>query len=81
MVKKLLHTYGDGNLKDVLRTIYGKNITENVLYFEDEDDTLTVYGYIGKEEIARGSRNNQSIFVNKRYIKNKTISSSCRKCI
>ncbi|MDZ5001276.1 DNA mismatch repair protein MutL, partial [Clostridium perfringens] len=32
-----------------------------------------LYGYIGKEEIARGSRNNQSIFVNGRYIKNKTI--------
>ncbi|MDS0524526.1 DNA mismatch repair endonuclease MutL [Clostridium sp. SHJSY1] len=71
--KKVLHTYGSGNLKDVLRTVYGKSITDNLLYFESSDDILTVYGYIGKEEIARGSRNNQSIFVNGRYIKHKTI--------
>jgi DNA mismatch repair protein MutL len=71
--KKVLHTYGNGNLKDVIRTVYGKSITDNLLYFEGSDDILTIYGYIGKEEIARGSRNNQSIFVNGRYIKHKTI--------
>ncbi|MBD7911539.1 MULTISPECIES: DNA mismatch repair endonuclease MutL [Clostridium] len=71
--KKVLHTYGSGNLKDVIRTVYGKSITDNLLYFESSDDTITIYGYIGKEEIARGSRNNQSIFVNGRYIKHKTI--------
>lgn len=71
--KKVLHTFGNGNLKDVLRTIYGKNISENLIYFENPEDKITLYGYIGKEEIARGSRNNQSIFVNGRYIKHKTI--------
>ena len=71
--KKALHTYGTGDLKDVIRTIYGKKISENIIYFNKSDDDLKLYGYIGKEEIARGSRNNQSIFVNSRYIKNKTI--------
>ena len=71
--KKTLHTYGDGNLNNVIRTIYGKNISEHVLPFEYEDETLKIHGYIGKELIARGSRNNESIFVNNRYIKNKTI--------
>ena len=71
--KKTLHTYGDGNLNNVIRTIYGKNIAEHVLPFNYEDEILKVNGYIGKEIIARGSRNNESIFVNNRYIKNKTI--------
>ena len=71
--KKVLHTYGTGNLIDVIRTIYGKNISENLIYFESKEDSISLYGYIGKEEISRGSRNNQSIFVNGRYIKNKTI--------
>lgn len=71
--KKILQTYGNGKLLDVIRTIYGKSISDNVLYFEKAEDTTTIYGYIGKEEIARGSRNNQSIFVNGRYIKNKTL--------
>lgn len=71
--KKILHTYGDGNLNNVIRTIYGKSISENVLNFNFESETLKIYGYIGKEIIAKGSRNNESIFVNNRYIKNKTI--------
>ncbi len=71
--KKILHTFGNGELKDVIRTIYGKSITDNIIYFSDTSDLITVYGYIGKEEIARGSRNNQSIFVNKRYIKNRAL--------
>ncbi len=71
--KKVLHSYGTGNLIDVIRTIYGKSISENLIYFENKEDSISLYGYIGKEEIARGSRNNQSIFVNGRYIKNKTI--------
>jgi DNA mismatch repair protein MutL len=71
--KKILHTFGNGDLKDVIRTIYGKAITDNILYYDDTSDLITVYGYVGTEEIARGSRNNQSIFVNKRYIKNRSI--------
>jgi len=71
--KKILHTFGNGDLNDVIRTIYGKSITDNILYYDDTSDLITVYGYVGKEEIARGSRNNQSIFVNKRYIKNRSL--------
>lgn len=71
--KVILQTFGSGKPKDVLRTVYGKSISENILYFENVEDTITIYGFIGKEEIARGSRNNQSIFVNGRYIKHKTI--------
>ncbi|MDU1969082.1 MAG: DNA mismatch repair endonuclease MutL, partial [Clostridium perfringens] len=71
--KKVIHTFGNNNIKDTLRTIYGKSITDNIIYFEDSSDLVTIHGYIGKEDIARGSRNNQSIFVNKRYIKNKSL--------
>ncbi len=71
--KKTISTFGNGELKDVIRSIYGKNISDNIIYFEDIGDDITVYGYVGKEEIARGSRNNQSSFVNKRYIKNKAL--------
>jgi len=71
--KKIIHTYGSDNLKDVLRTVYGKNISDNLVYFEKTEDVITIYGYIGTEEIARGSRNNQSVFVNGRYIKHRAI--------
>ena len=71
--KKVVHTFGNGEIKDVIRTIYGRTISDNIIYYEDTSDLVTVYGYVGKEEIARGSRNNQSIFVNKRYVKNKSL--------
>lgn len=71
--KKVISTFGNGIVKDVLRTIYGKKISDNLIYFKNDRDFISVDGFIGKEEIARGSRNNQSIFVNGRYIKNKTL--------
>ena len=71
--KKVLHTFGSGKIKDVLRVVYGKKISDNLVYFEGTREDISISGYIGKEEIARGSRNNQSIYVNGRYIKNKTL--------
>ncbi len=71
--KKVIQTYGDGSLNNTIRTIYGKNIADHILEFKGNRENISIYGYIGKELIARGSRNNQSIFVNNRYIKNKTI--------
>ncbi|GAA0857610.1 DNA mismatch repair endonuclease MutL [Clostridium nitritogenes] len=71
--KKVLHTFGSGNTKDVLRVVYGKKISENLVYFEGTREEISISRYIGKEAIARGSRNNQSIYVNGRYIKNKTL--------
>lgn len=71
--KKIFATYGNDKLIDVIRVIFGKNICDNITYFEDHTDIASVYGYIGNEEISRGSRSNQIIFVNRRYIKNKTI--------
>ncbi|MBC2581369.1 DNA mismatch repair endonuclease MutL [Clostridium sp. DJ247] len=74
--KKVVNTYGTGKLLDAVRSIYGKSICDNITYFEKHSDVASVYGYIGNSEISRGSRNNQSIFVNKRYIKNKLITAA-----
>lgn len=72
--KNIIHTYGNGKVSDVVRSIYGKQVSENLIYFEKHYDIVSVHGYIGNAEISRGSRNNQTIFVNNRYIKNKLIS-------
>ncbi|WP_055667786.1 DNA mismatch repair endonuclease MutL [Desnuesiella massiliensis] len=72
--KNIIHTYGNGKVSDVIRSIYGKQVSENLIYFEKHYDIVSVHGYIGNAEISRGSRNNQTIFVNNRYIKNKLIS-------
>ena len=72
--KKVILTYGDNNLASTIRTIYGKTIYEDIIEFSNHEDSyIRIYGYVGRESIARGSRNNQSIYVNNRYIKNKTV--------
>lgn len=74
--KKAVNTYGTSNLIDAVRSIYGKKVCDNIISFEKHFDIVSIYGYIGNSEISRGSRNNQSIFVNKRYIKNKLITAA-----
>ena len=71
--KLYFSTYGTGQVKDAIREIYGKSVINNIINFEEHTDIASVFGYIGNSEIAKGSRNHQSIFVNKRYIKNKVI--------
>ncbi|MCY6372543.1 DNA mismatch repair endonuclease MutL [Clostridium ganghwense] len=74
--KKSLITFASKDVKNVIRTIYGKTVFENIIPFEQHSDIASVYGYIGNAEISRGSRNNQSIFVNKRHIKSGLITTA-----
>ncbi|MFL0196381.1 DNA mismatch repair endonuclease MutL [Clostridium sp. WILCCON 0269] len=77
--KKSLVTYGSGNVMDAIRCVYGKNVYENIIPIESHSDVVSIYGYIGNSEVSRGSRNNQSIFVNKRYVKDKSITAAVEK--
>lgn len=74
--KKVVTTYSTDNLSDTIRSIYGKSIYENIFSFEKYSDIASVHGFIGNAEVSRGSRNNQSIFVNGRYIKSKLITTA-----
>lgn len=74
--KKRLSTFGKGTQKDVIMQVYNKTIYDNLIEFEGHYDALSIYGYIGKEIIARGSRTNQTIFVNKRLINSKSITNA-----
>lgn len=74
--RKVITTYGNDNMKDAIRAIFGKEVVENIWYFEGHSDIASVYGYVGNESISRKSRNKQSIFVNKRYIKSSLITAA-----
>lgn len=77
--KVIIQTSGNGNIRDVIYNIYGKDISENVLKVNYEYEDMIIKGVIGKPEIARSNRSNQLFFVNKRYIKDKTLSSAVEK--
>lgn len=74
--KLVFATKGDGDLKSVLLGVYGKNIIKNLIDVNYTIDFITVKGYIGNSEIAKGNRSHQSAFINGRYVKNKTITAA-----
>ena len=74
--KIAIQTTGSGKLEDVIYSIYGKEIAQNLLPVEYEYEDMKVSGVIGKPSIARSNRSNQLFFVNKRFIKDKTLTSA-----
>ena len=71
-----LHTSGNGQLKDIIYHIYGRDIACNLLEVQADYPGFSVEGYIGKPIIARGNRNFESYFINGRYIKSSLIAKS-----
>ena len=74
--KIALQTTGSGKLEDVIYNIFGKEIAQNLLPVDYEYEDMRVAGVIGKPSISRSNRSNQLFFVNKRFIKDKTLTSA-----
>ena len=69
--KTVIQTNGNGDLKSVIYSIYGKDISNGIMEVSYQYEDIKITGVIGKPEIARSNRSNQLFFVNKRYIKDK----------
>ena len=74
--KTVIQTNGSGNLKDVVYSIYGKDVANGINETTYKYEDITITGVVGKPQIARSNRSNQLFFVNKRYIKDKTLSAA-----
>ena len=62
----MLNTPGDNKLISVIRSIYGKEITDNLIEVDYEDEKIKISGYIGNNNIYRSNKNLQHIYINKR---------------
>lgn len=74
--KTIIQTPGNNDFKAVIYSIYGKDIAENILEVNYEYEDIKITGVIGKPVISRSNRSNQLFFVNKRFIKDKTLTSA-----
>src|SRR5690606_5352579 len=74
--RKVLHTPGNGDLKSVIFSIYGAETAKHLARVDYEDGGISVVGYAGLAETARAGRSNQSVYINRRYIRNKTVTSA-----
>lgn len=73
--KTIIQTSGNGDIKTVIYGLYGKETSDALIDVNYEYDDIKVTGVIGRPEIARSNRTYQMFFVNKRYIKDKTLTS------
>lgn len=69
-----LHTSGNGNEKDLIYHIYGRDITASILKVEQQTELFQIRGFIGKPMVSRGNRNYENYFINGRYIKSALLS-------
>ena len=72
--KTAMQTSGNGNMRDCIYHIYGRDVTAALLDIDCEDHALRMEGFVGKPVISRGNRNYENYFINGRYIKSNLIS-------
>ena len=74
--KTVVQTNGNGDLKTVIYSIYGKDVATETIEIDYNYEDIKVTGIIGKPVIARGNRANQLFFLNGRYIKDKNLTAA-----
>ncbi len=72
--KEKLHTVGNGNLRDVVYQIYGKEMTQAILPVDFSGESFHCHGFIGEPRVNRGNRNYENFFVQGRYVKSGILS-------
>ena len=69
-----LQSSGNGNIKDIIYHLYGRDITKALLSITHESELFKVSGFIGKPMISRGNRGYELYFVNGRFIRSQILS-------
>ena len=67
--RTVLHTSGNGKLKDCIYSDFGKEIADNLIPIDYHGELFSVSGYLGKSVINRGNRNYEMCFVNGRSVR------------
>lgn len=67
-----LETIGDGNIKNTIYSVFGREFASKLISADLEVDGIRVHGYIGRSDNVRANRNYQNFFINGRYVKSRT---------
>ncbi|WP_334304691.1 DNA mismatch repair endonuclease MutL [Metaclostridioides mangenotii] len=71
--RNMLNTPGDGNLLSAIRSIYGKEVSENLIDVNFESRYFKVNGFISNNNLYRSNKNLQHIYINNRFVKSKVV--------
>ena len=67
-----LDTVGDGNLKNTVYSVFGRDFASKMIPADLTNDGIRVYGFVGRSDNVRANRNYENFFINGRYVKSKT---------
>lgn len=70
-----LQSYGEG-LESAMVSVYGLSVLNNCHHLDYDYNGIHVEGYVGKANFSKTTRNFQTVFVNKRYVINSTITAA-----
>ncbi len=74
--KEILHTPGNNDPRSALYCVYGGDVVDSCVPIDSSNEQIKVRGFAGKPVLARSGRGEQTIFVNDRIIRSKTISAA-----
>ena len=74
--KTIVQTNGNGDIKTVVYSIYGKDVATETEEIDYQYDDIKITGVVGKPVVARANRSNQQFFLNGRYIKDKNLTAA-----
>lgn len=68
------HTSGNGDLKEVIYRIYGRDVAASLIPIQAQKGGIHVEGYLGKPLLVRSNRNFEIYFINGRFIRSNVVS-------
>ena len=74
--KEIMRTVGNGNLQQVIASIYGTQQARKMVDFTVEDNDFKVTGYTSLPELTRANRSYMAVLINGRYVKNYQLSNA-----
>lgn len=71
--KERMHSSGNGNLKDLIYHIYGRDTALNLVEVHKSFEGFSIDGFLGKPVVSRGNRAYEHYYINGRYVRDKLI--------
>jgi DNA mismatch repair protein MutL len=73
---EVLHSPGNNDLKSAIFSVYGRETAESLVPIDSSDSVVHVSGFVGQPSFARKSRQTQTLFVNGRLVRSKSVTSA-----
>ena len=78
LIHKLENTAGKKGIQERVKDILGDHFSNNSLYIDSETASYRLHGWIIQPAHAKSSSNNQYLYVNGRFIRDRIIANACK---